>query len=250
MKWSGEYRVNANDVDRNNVVSASNLLRYMQDAANSQMEADGPSYMELMNKGLSFVLSRIHVSSYRPLYPHDRVTVQSWACESRGAQFYRCYQVLRDGVIVAEGVSVWALCSMKDKKIHRVNEFELHYGQDEMLELDLPQRFRIPEDVRLTLTGERTIEYADVDMNGHMNNTRYPDILCSFLSTDMRGQRVISMGISFLSEAPLGETLKFYTGQSDGVHYVRTVRENGMTNVDAEILLEPLEPFEPTGGSV
>ncbi len=250
MKWSGEYRVNANDVDRNNVVSASNLLRYMQDAANSQMEADGPSYMELMQAGLSFVLSRIRVSSYRPLRPHDRVTVQSWACESRGAQFYRCYQVLRDGVIVAEGVSVWALCSIKDKKIHRVNEFDLHYGQDEMLELDLPSRFRIPEDVKLTLTGERTTEYADVDLNGHMNNTRYPDILCSFLSTDMRGQRVISMGISFLSEAPLGETLKFYTGQSDGVHYVRTVRENGMTNVDAEILLEPLEPFEPAGGSV
>ncbi len=250
MKWSGEYRVNANDVDRNNVVSASNLLRYMQDAANSQMEADGPSYMELMQAGLSFVLSRIRVSSYRPLRPHDRVTVQSWACESRGAQFYRCYQVLRDGVIVAEGVSVWALCSIKDKKIHRVNEFDLHYGQDEMLELDLPSRFRIPEDVKLTLTGERTTEYADVDLNGHMNNTRYPDILCSFLSTDMRGQRVISMGISFLSEAPLGETLKFYTGQSDGVHYVRTVRENGQTNVDAEILLEPLEPFEafePTG---
>ena len=142
---------------------------------------------------------------------------------------------------MAEGASVWALCSIKDKKIHRVNEFELHYGQDEMLELDLPARFRIPEDVRLTLMGERTVEYADIDMNGHMNNTHYPDILCSFLGTDMQGQRVISMGISFLSEAPLGETLKFYTGQSDGVHYVRTVRENGLTNVDAEILLDAID---------
>ncbi len=244
MRWTGEYRVNANDVDRNNVVSASSLLRYMQDAANSQMEADGPSYMELMNAGLSFVLSRIRLSSYRPLASHDDIVVQSWACESRGAQFYRCYQILHDGVIVAEGASAWALCSIRDRKIHRVNEYEMHYGQDEMLELDLPQRFRIPEDVNLTLTGERTVEYADIDMNGHMNNTRYPDVLCSFLGTDMKGQRVISMGISFLSEAPLGETLKFYTGQSDGVHYVRTVRENGLTNVNAEILLEPIDPIE------
>lgn len=247
MKWTGEYRVNANDVDRNNVVSASNLLRYMQDAANSQMEADGPSYMELMGRGLSFVLSRIRVSSYRPLYSHDRIEVQSWACESRGVQFNRCYRILRDGVIVAEGVSVWALCSITDRKIHRVNEFEMHYRQDEMLELDLPARFRIPEDVTLTLTGERTTEYADIDMNGHMNNTRYPDILCSFLGTEMTGQRVISMGISFLSEAPLGETLKFYTGQSDGVQYVRTVRENGLTNVEAEILLDPIEVPETSG---
>ena len=43
MKWSGEYNVNANDVDFNNVVSVSNILRYMQDAANYAMEEDGPS---------------------------------------------------------------------------------------------------------------------------------------------------------------------------------------------------------------
>ncbi|MBR4205014.1 MAG: hypothetical protein IKQ92_06020 [Clostridia bacterium] len=241
MKWTGEYRVNANDVDVNNIVSASSLLRYMQDAANSQMEQDGPSYMELMNAGFSFVLSRIRMSVYAPLYSHEKIVVQSWATESRGVQFGRCYRAVRDGVIVAEAVSVWALCSIADRKLHRVAEFDLHYGQDEMLELDLPARFRIPEDVGLALVGERTVEYADIDLNGHMNNTRYPDILCGCLGTDMKGQRVISLGISFLSEAPLGETLKFYVGQSDGVYYVRTIRENGQTNVEAEIILEAIE---------
>ena len=241
MKWTGNYRVNANDVDASNVVSASNLLRYMQDAANSQMEADGPSYVELMDQGYSFVLSRIRVSSYAPLHAHDLIEAQSWACESRGVQFNRCYRVLRDGIIVAEGVSVWALMGIADHRPHRVTEFDFRYGQDSMIELDLPARFKIPEDVPLSLIGERTVLYADIDMNGHMNNTRYPDVLCSFLGCDMRGQRVISLGISFLSEAVLGESIKFYAGQSDGVYYVRTLRENGQTNVEAEIILEPLE---------
>ena len=241
MKWSGDYRVYANDVDQNNVVSMSNLLKYMQDAATSAMEADGPSYDELMEKGLSFVLSRIRISSYAPLHTHDRIEAQSWACESRGAQFNRCYRVLRDGIIVAEGVSVWALVSLKDRKLHRVTEFNFPYRQDAMLELDLPARFRIPEEADLVLTGERTVEYADIDMNGHMNNTRYPDVLCSFLGTEMKGQRVISMGIAFLSEAPLGESIKYYAGQTDGTWYLRTVRENGQTNAEAEIILEPVE---------
>lgn len=241
MKWSGEYRVNANEVDQNNIVSVSSLLKYMQDAATSAMEEDGPSYDSLMEQGLSFVLSRIRISAYTPLHTHDRLEAQSWACESRGAQFNRCYRVLRDGIIVAEGVSVWALVGLHDRKLHRVTEFDFHYRQDDMLELDLPARFRIPESVNLVLNGERTVEYADVDMNGHMNNTRYPDILCSFLGTEMKGQRVISMGISFLSEAPLGETIKYYAGQNDDVWYVRSVRENGQTNVEAEILTEPLE---------
>ena len=56
----------------------------------------------------------------------------------------------------------------------------------------------------------------------------------------MRGQRVISLGISYISEAPLGETLKIYSGISDGVYYVRTIRENGQINVEAEIMTEAI----------
>lgn len=238
MKWSGNYKVNANDVDYNNVVSASNILRYMQDAANCAMEDDGMSYLELFSRGYSFILSRIRVSLYAPIYSHELLDVQTWACESKGVQFNRCYQILRNGIIVAEAVSVWALCGVHDRKLHRVNEFDLGYRTDEMLELDLPARFKIPEDVQMHLVGERTVDYADIDLNGHMNNTRYPDILCGYMNTDMRGQRVISMGISFVSEAPLGETLKIYSGSSDGVNYIRTVRENGSVNVEAEIITE------------
>ena len=240
MKWSGEYRIIANDVDCNDIVSTSAIFRYMQDAANSAMETDGPSYKELYDRGFAFILSRMRMSSYAPIRVHDKVEVQSWACESKGVQWNRCYRILRDGMIVAEAVSVWALCGVQDKKLHRVTEFDFEYRTDEMLELDMPPRFRIPYDVEMRLVGERTVEYADIDLNGHMNNTNYPDILASYIGADMRGQRVISFGISYASEAPLGETLKIYSGISDGVYYVRTVRENGQTNVEAEIMLEAI----------
>ena len=165
MKWSGEYTVNANDVDFNNIVSVSNMLRYMQDAANYEMEEDGLSYNELFSRGLSFVLSRIRMSFYSPIYAHEKIEVQSWACESRGVQFNRCYRIIRNGVIAAEAVSVWALVGVNDRHLHRVNEFDLPYRKDEMLELDMPARFKIPDDVDMRLVSERVVEYADVDMN-------------------------------------------------------------------------------------
>ena len=180
------------------------------------------------------------MSFYSPIYAHEKIEVQSWACESRGVQFNRCYRIMKNGVIAAEAVSVWALVGVNDRHLHRVNEFDLPYRKDEMLELDMPARFKIPDDVDMRLVSERVVEYADVDMNGHMNNTHYPDVLCSHLSENMRGQRVISMGISFLSEAPLGESVKIYSGMSDGNHYVRTVKENGQVNVESEIILEPI----------
>ena len=241
MKWSREYSVNVNDADVNGVVSASALLRFMQDAANRALAEDGPSFDELYSRGMTFILCRLRLSSYAPLRVHDTIEVQTWACESRGFQFDRCFRILRDGVIVAEAVSVWALFGVADKKLHRVSELGSSYRTDEMLELDLPTRIRVPEDATMSLKGERTVEYADIDSNGHMNNTRYPDILCSYLGTPMTGMRVISLAIAFPGEAPLGDTIKYYSGTSDGVYYIRSVRSDGKPNAEAEIILEPIE---------
>lgn len=240
MRWTENYVVNSHDPDLNNIVRTSALMRYMQDAANCQMEGEKPSYNELLAEGKAFVLSRLQMSIYQPLYNHDRITAESWACESTGVSFNRCYCIKKDDRIVAEAVSVWALVDVNSKRLCRVSEFENQYSMDAMLELDMPARFRIPKEVPLSLMGERTVEYQDVDMNRHINNTRYADILCGYLPT-MEGVRVIKFEISYLSEAPLGETLKVYMGTAgDNTYYFRTLRENGKTNVEAEIVLEEI----------
>ena len=240
MRWTENYIVNSHDPDMNHIVSASGMMRYMQDAANCQMEGEKPSYNEVLEQGKAFVLSRLRMSIYHPLYNHDKIETQSWACESSGASFNRCYCVKKDGVIVAEATSVWALLDVANHRLCRVSDFENGYSMDDMLQLDMPARFRIPQEINLSLVGERCVEYQDVDMNRHINNTRYPDILCGYLPT-MEGMRVIKLEINYISEAPLGEALKIYMGSAgDGTYYFRTVRSSGKTNVEAEIMLEEI----------
>ena len=53
MKWSEEYRINSHDTDENRIVSASALMRYMQDTANLHMAAMKPSYDDLFDAGYS-----------------------------------------------------------------------------------------------------------------------------------------------------------------------------------------------------
>lgn len=240
MKWSTEYTVNVNDADCNNILSASGIFRFMQDAANREMEEHRPSYDELIADGLAFVLCRMRMSSYAPVHVHDRITVETWACETKGIQLDRCFRILRDGTIVAEAVSAWALVGTKDRKLRRITDLCPNYASGAMLELDLPQRLRIPEDTSLALRGERIVEYADTDLNGHMNNTKYPDIMCGFLTESMKGKRVISIALSFVSEALPGDSIKYYSGTSDDIHYVRSVRPDGKTNAEAEIILEEI----------
>jgi len=240
MKWCGTYKVNAHDTDINNIASLTGLMRYIQDGANCQMEEQGPSYDELQKKGLAFVISRLKMSIYHPIYSHDMIEVESWACESKGVSFNRCYRIRKNGEITAEASSVWALLDTNAHKLVRVSDFENFYGTDEPVELDMHGRFRLPADVPFTLVGERCVEYQDVDINRHINNTRYGDILCGYIP-EIEGHRVINFEINYVSEAPLGENIKVYMGDDgDGTYYFRTVRDGGKTNVEAEIMIEKI----------
>lgn len=237
MKWTENYRINSHDCDSAGKVRPSLVLRYLQETANLQLRSLGPTAKELVADDKAFILSRINVSIYAPLHAYEDITVSSWACESRGVTFNRCYQMRRGDDIVAEAASVWGLIGISDRKIHRVEDITLGFDTDEPLELDAPRRVHIPRELTLALVGERPIVYSDLDANQHMNNTNYPDMLCDFIP-DMAEKRVLGFSISFANEARLGETLKVYMRESDGTYYFRTVRSDGAINVEAMIMME------------
>lgn len=239
MRWTEHYRVGVNDTDLSRTASASALMRYMQDTADLQMEGQRPSYLELFDCGYAFVLARFRLRCLAPLSSHDEITSETWATPSHGFLYGRCYRLLRDGEPVAEADAVWALINLETGRPTRVGEVPLGYTEDEPLDLsDLPPRVRIPGELPLTLVGEHTVTYAEADVNRHLNNTHYADLFCGYLP--MEDRRVSSLLISFLAEAPLGETVKVYRGDLDGVSYFRTVRSDGTVNAEAAITLEEL----------
>lgn len=240
MKWIESYKINAHDVDYNGVLSASGVMRYMQDVANCHMKGEGPSYDELYDRGYAFILSRMHVKCYGSIRQYDNIEAATWAGENRGLSCNRCYTLKRDGQIVAEGASVWAIVGVNDRKLYKADDINVGYGSDEELPLMSDMRFRMPSDTEMKYCGERTVAYEDVDRNGHMNNTHYADVLCGFIP-DMRGIRISDAMLNFRSEAPLGETLKVYMSNEGNVYYFRTFKADGSVNIDARLETLPIE---------
>jgi len=237
MKHSEKYRVALYDSDVNNIISASHVLRYMQETADLQCAGTNFNTNKLRVEGKAFILSKMSMSIYEPIYAYDRITAQSWPCESKGVSFNRCSRILRGDIIVAELATIWAFVNLGDRKLIRVADCDFDIPMDEPLDLDIPARVRIPKNVDLTLVGERTAMYSDIDINDHVNNATYPDMLCDFIP-DMKGRRVISIIINYINEMPFGETVKVYSTEYDGTYYFRTIRENGSTGVEAEIVVD------------
>lgn len=242
MKHSEFYKIKWHDTNANREARASKLLMYMQETANAHLLANGLSLDGLRDeRGLAFILSRIAMRFYQPLYTGDEIEVQTWVCEGRGFSFDRCFVILRGGEVVAEAYSIWALLNLKEKRLMKTSEFSYGFPPDAPLESGLVTRVRMPQVSDMELAGQRRIVFSDIDYNGHMNNTNYPDMLCDFVP-NIAGRRVTSITLSFLHEASFEHTLDVWRGLHESGHYFRTVdSEDGKTCLEALVILEDMK---------
>ena len=188
-------------------------------------------------------MSRIQVSIDAPLPPYVRIWVNTWCPPSRGYAYNRCFEIEYDGKVYARASSEWALVNLKDRSFIKSEEFPAAalFPEDEMIEKgELPRRVRITSSTTMTEVGKREIRYSDLDYNMHMNNTKYPDMLCDYVP-DMLGKFVSGFSLSYLHEAAYGDVLTVFRAESENGYYFRLVNQDGKTCMEAELYLKNME---------
>lgn len=83
MRYEASFEINTHDIDFNDNLTPSNLLKYLNEAGNMQMRARRPSYEEFFEQGLAFIVTRNTIEIYDSLHKYDKFTVQTWPCPSR-----------------------------------------------------------------------------------------------------------------------------------------------------------------------
>lgn len=215
MRYQDSYTVTSHDTDYNDYIRPSLLQRYMIETADHQMRDRKPTYYELFQDGKAFILTRITIEIYGQISKYDKIDVQTWRCPEKGATFTRCFSVLIDGKEMARGHSVWAVANHKTGKLCRASEIDLsNYEIEEPHKMNLPDRFRLPKDTAFTYVGNKTVFRGETDINRHMNNTYYSDMLWNFIP-DIEEKTVTSISLRYMKEAPLGAAISIYMGKLD-----------------------------------
>ena len=240
MVWTEKMRVSAHDIDLNGNVRPSLILRYMQEAANQQLHNLGPSNEDLRAGGKAFILCRVGVHNPVPLHAYDEITVETWACPSKLTSFTRCARIYRRDELVAEMMTVWALVDLSDRRLCRVEELKLNFDTEEPLELPFAIRLRLPKELELSAVSKRHIGYGDCDLNCHMNNTNYPDMLASCID-GIENKRVESFVISYIHEAPYDKDVSILMGSDGNDYFFSTQNEDGSVGVEARFTVSDIK---------
>ena len=228
------------DTDATLAVRPSQLLVYMQEMAFCHLDSVGKNLDTMRSgKGLAFILTRLTLRFYRPLRPMQRVVAQTWISQGRGVNFPRYFRLTDEqGTPAAEGASSWVLIDLNTHLPVRAETFDYGFSPEEPLPFATPRRLPVP--AQMTQVGTRRIAYSDIDYNGHMNNTRYPDMVCDFLPEGVV-PRIHTMHLEFIKEAAFGSTLRVLRGEmqtEQGYSYlIQTRNEADELCLSAQVIL-------------
>ena len=246
--YEREYRVDSRETDPWYNCRPSGVLGFLQEAATAAACALHASRDEMLDKYNAFwMLARVWYRLDEPLKWGERLRIRTWHRGGRGASSDRDFDLFVNDAPVGEAVSLWVLANAQTHKLVRMAGIEEFQGTDggALCKTRLLNKVRMPPD--MTCAGTRSFRYSDLDVNGHVNNVRYADIVCDALHLERMGAErfVSSLQVGYQAECRVGETVDLTTGSDGGAQYVHGADGAGKTRFDAMLTLSDLAGKAP-----
>lgn len=228
MYYAMEHHIGCMDVDVNNNIKPTELIKCIQEAANGQMNARKPSYFELFWDRKSFIITRFSMEIYEQIHQFDEIETRTWTAGTRGATFFRGYEVVRNGRCVARASGDWAVVDTEDGHIYKTKEIDLsNYESGDKPVLSIDEKLRLPKGLKMEGCGTHHVMLSECDMNMHMNNTQYANMLWNQID-GVIGKEITSFSIRFRTEAKCGSDIMIMRGvPSDSDHIASADRAHG-----------------------
>ncbi|ANS76994.1 hypothetical protein AWM70_22405 [Paenibacillus yonginensis] len=228
LVWTEERTIHTSEADFRSNCRLSVLLDYLQQAADSAVNALGISWRELLDSGMGWMLMTLDLDIYHLPKFGDTVKIRTWSKGTKGPIWQRDYRVAgldgNEAVEAAAARSTWSLVDIQKRKILRPTALPVEvppYTEDSVGEL--PDKVNIPDNVKLEETSLLNIQYSSVDINGHVNNARYADFCYDSLSSEELSKLDLRrFHITYIKERKLGDKLRILRSSlTEGRIYIR-----------------------------
>ena len=211
--YKKEYQIGLGDIDFQKKLKISALFNFFQDIASLHAENLGIGIDSLISGyGVTWVLTRIRVDMERMPVLGENIIIETWPHPPGKLEFGRDFLV-RDtsDIILARAVSTWVIMDISAREIKKTETITTNYPlspKSRAIDCRLGRfkAFDTPE-----IAYQRVIGYSDVDINEHLNSSKYIDfIMDCFSLEEHRRLGVKSLEISYMNEALPGDTLTMY----------------------------------------
>lgn len=228
-----EMIVRAGQCDRFGRFSSDNMLILFQEIAGEHSERLGCGRGAVLKSGAVWVLTRTELEILRyPLYI-EKITVSTFPTKVRRGIFPRFFYIDdENGERLINASSFWTVMDIKTLSMTRLEWLENVMPKN--AEREKPMGF--PSSAEIVDADERLItyspKYSDLDLNGHVNNTKCAMWLSDLLGEDrLRNNPINSLVVNYNREIRGLEDITFSFRVSDSKVSLRCIRD-GLSHID------------------
>ncbi|MBQ7692947.1 MAG: hypothetical protein IJT29_04980 [Oscillospiraceae bacterium] len=212
--YSTQLRLRNKDVNLHRKLRTSVLFELMQEASIRHTEELGMGREMTLDRGLLWMVTLQRAEIVRMPAYDECITLESWPGETMHLLFPRYYRVLDEkGETLLSASALWALVDQEARRMVFPDRYGIVIpGSVTGHEIALPSPPRRAEAGAIT---DFTVPFSYVDLNGHMNNTRYFDLAEDLTPAAREGRALREIAVEYATEARLSDTLRV-TVQEDG----------------------------------
>ena len=213
-------RLRSKDVDLHRRLRTSRLFELLQEASIRHTEELGMGRDKTLDKGILWIvgLQRAEISRM-PEYDEE-IVLKSWPGKTMHLFFPRYYQMETEGgEMLLRASALWTLVDEQTRKV----VFPEKYGvviEGEVTGQEIAHPTS-PRKLELTEAVPFQVPYSYVDLNGHMNNTRYFDLAEDCIPASREGKSLRLIQTEYASEARLDDQLRVRWGQDGSSFYLQ-----------------------------
>ena len=222
ITYSSDYLVKSSDVDAYHKMKLSSLMKILQDLA-----YDGEQTFE---RGYLWVFSKLKIHINKMPYDQEVIKLITYPNELMHFVYPRTFVIKdnQDNVLV-KATSFWCLINTNTRKIALPSETGI--GVTSSYKADPIDKIAVKD---VSFKESRIVRYTDIDLNKHLNNTRYLDFICDLYDSNYFAFHSIKkLNIAFHQEVKEGQKVDIYAS-SDNTYFVFKVDDKKVFECNIE----------------
>ena len=228
LVWSGAFPIHTYEVDPRFRLAVPALLGFLQEAAGHNADALGFSIPQLAARNMTWMLSRLRVRLREHPGWRASLVVETWPAGLERLFALRDFRLRLDGRVIGEAASAWLLMDLGRRRPVRPEsaaDWSEMIHPERALEVDLAKLPPFPEvPGKGAREAELSVRYCDLDVNLHVNNLRYAELVLESLPAELLASSVPGeLDLDFLAEAGAGERILSRSAPLGGGAYAHSL---------------------------
>lgn len=202
LKYTEEWKWSEEDFSESGRLKSSSLMYAFQEIAAAHATKLGYGFENMIADNNIWVMTKLRFKIYEQVVSDRAYRLETYPRPQKGITFFRDYYLYNGDILAAAAASHWCIINFETRKIERAKvNFDGEFTEKQPFERGI-EKIKADE---LKPAGSYLVREEDIDVNRHVNNCRYADIIDG--TADIFYD---DFNIHFAREAKLGDEIKLW----------------------------------------